>query len=421
MTAAVLTIGTEITRGEIVDTNAAWIASRLTAMGFQVVEKDTVDDDRARIVEALTRLARRAPVVIVTGGLGPTTDDLTAQAAAQAAGVDLVTDEGALEALRRRLAVMGRAVSPANARQADVPRGAEVLINPVGTAPAFRVTIGEAQCFFMPGVPTEVEHIFDELITPRIGPLASSNSYQIRLRTYGLPESLVGEKLEGLEAQNPGLTIGYRASFPEVEVKVLVRAEDGARAREAAERIAGEVRARLGGYHYGDEDDTFAAAVGRALRSRGYTVAVAESCTGGLVGTLLTAVAGSSDYLLLDAVTYSNAAKERVIGVPSEVLMAHGAVSPECAAAMAEGVRRVGGADLAVSITGIAGPGGGSSEKPVGLVYFGLATPAGTTTVEKRFLGDRTRIQRAAAFFALSLVRDACKGPLPSPSGPRCG
>lgn len=421
MTAAVLTIGTELTRGELVDSNATWLAAQLTALGFEVIEIDTVDDDRGRIVEALQRLAARARVVIVTGGLGPTTDDLTAECAAIVAGVDLVPDEASLEAMRRRFAAVGRPLTPSNAKQAHLPRGAEVLGNPVGTAPAFGVVLGQARCYFMPGVPAEMRHIFEDLVTPRIGPLAEADSYQIILRTYGLPESVVGDRLAGLEAQHPGLTIGYRASFPEVEVKVLVRAQDRGTARAAAEQVAAEVRTRLGDHVYGEDGDTFAAAVGRALRSRGYTLAVAESCTGGLIGALLTEVPGSSDYLLFDAVTYSNASKERVLGVPSEVLIGHGAVSAECAARMAEGVRHVAGADVAVACSGIAGPGGGTPHKPVGLVVFALATAEGTEVVEKRFQGDRARVQRAAAFFALSMVRDACKGPRPAPAAPRCG
>jgi nicotinamide-nucleotide amidase len=421
MSAAVLTIGTEITRGEIVDTNSAWLASRLTALGFEVLAIDTVDDDRERIVEALRRLHHGAKVVIVTGGLGPTTDDLTAACAAEALGVDLVRDEASLEAIQRKLAAAGRQLTPSNARMADVPRGAEVIGNPVGTAPAFGITLGGARFYFLPGVPREMTQIFDELLTPRIGPLASGNSYQIVLRTYGLPESLVGERLDGLEAANPGLRIGYRATFPEVEVKVRVLAGDPSAARSSAERIAQEVRTRLGDIVYGEDDDRFAAAVGSALRARGYTLAVAESCTGGLIGALLTEIPGSSDYLLLDAVTYSNKAKERVLGVPAEVLIGHGAVSPECVTSMADGVRRIAGADLAVAVSGIAGPAGGTSEKPVGLVMFALSTEGGTLVTEKRFTGDRLRVQRGAAFYALSLVRDACKGPHPVPAAPRCG
>jgi nicotinamide-nucleotide amidase len=421
MSAAVLTIGTEITRGEIVDTNSAWLCSRLTALGFEVLQHETVDDDRGRIVEVLREVSRRANVVIVTGGLGPTTDDLTAACAAEALGVDLVRDEPSLESIQRRLAAAGRSLTPSNARMADVPRGSEVLGNPVGTAPAFGIKLGSALCYFLPGVPREMTEIFDELVTPRIGPLASSNAYQIVLRTYGLPESLVGERLDGLEVANPGLRIGYRATFPETEVKVRVKAGDPSAARSAAERIAEEVRTRLGDIVYGEGDDRFAAAVGRALRARGYTLAVAESCTGGLIGALLTEIPGSSDYLLLDAVTYSNKAKEHVLGVPAEVLIGHGAVSPECVTSMAEGVRRIAEADIAVAVSGIAGPGGGTSEKPVGLVVFAVSTSAGTTTFEKRFPGDRLRVQRGAAFYALSLVRDACKGPLPVPAAPRCG
>ena len=243
--------------------------------------------------------------------------------------------------------------------------------------------------------------------------MAFPDTVQIVLRVYGLPEASVGEMLADLEPANAGLTLGYRLNYPEVEVKVRVRAKDMTVAREQVHRIAQIVRDRLGSAVYGEQDDTFALAVGRALRSRGYTVAVAESCTGGLVGALLTSVAGSSEYLLLDAVTYSNAAKERVLSVSKEVLLAHGAVSRECAEAMAKGAQNVASTDLAVSITGIAGPTGGSDEKPVGTVFFAVASPSGIKSIERRFDGDRSRIQRGAAFYALQLLRECCEGPLP--------
>ncbi len=421
MSAAILTIGTELTRGELVDTNATWLASSLTALGFTVGEIATVDDDREHIRDAIRRLAAAFPVLLVTGGLGPTTDDMTAESAAAAAGVLLTRDAGSIEAIRRRLATLGRALTASNEKQADVPLGAEVLGNPAGTAPAFKLRIGSCDAFFLPGVPREMRHIFEELIVPRIGPLASADSYQIVLRTYGLPESLLGERLDGLEAQYPTLTIGYRASYPEVEVKIFVRNGDRTSSHALAEVIANDVRARLGDHVYGEGDDTFAGAVGRGLRARGFTLAVAESCTGGLIGALLTSVAGSSDYLLVDAVTYSNSAKERLLGVPAETLIAHGAVSPECVRAMADGVRRMSSADVAIAVTGIAGPSGGSAEKPVGLVHFAIVSPTGVEVTQKVFPGDRQRVQRGAAYFALGLVRAVCAGPVSAGLVPGCG
>jgi nicotinamide-nucleotide amidase len=339
---------------------------------------------------------------------------------ASALGVSLVRDEAALEHIRRRFERLGRVMSDSNAKQADFPAGAGVLANPIGTAPGFEVTLGKARAFFMPGVPKEMQRMFDEQVVPRIRDVAPNDSHQIRFRTFGLPESVVGEKLAGIEEAFAGVTIGYRAHFPEIEVKVLARvpgpasrrpgdAQSVSEARELAERAAQEVRVRLGDVIYGGGDDTFAGVVGRELRTRGWTLAIAESCTGGLVGHMITKEPGASDYLLLDAVTYANSAKQAVLGVDAEVLRGHGAVSPECAGRMAEGARRVSGADIALAITGIAGPTGGSDAKPVGLVYLAVATASGTDVQERRFTGDRLWIQTLAAYVGLGMVRDACR------------
>ena len=421
MTCAVLSIGTELTRGELVNSNAAWLAAALTDLGFEVVEHDSVDDDRGRIIEALERLAKFAEVIVCTGGLGPTTDDLTTAAVAAALGVPVVRDEASLDHIRRRFERLGRPMSESNAKQADFPEGASVLANPIGTAPGFEVAFRKARAFFMPGVPTEMKRMFDEQVVPRIRDIAPNDSHQIRLRTFGLPESVVGEKLAGVEDDFPGVTIGYRAHFPEIEVKILARApgpasrRPGAPApadpqaivRDLAERAALEVRTRLGDIVYGEGEDTFAGVVGRTLRTRGWTLAIAESCTGGLVGHMITKEPGASDYLLLDAVTYANSAKQSVLGVDEDVLRGHGAVSPECACRMAEGARRVSGSDVALAITGIAGPAGGSDAKPVGLVYLAIATAKGTEVKERNFKGDRLWIQTLAAYVGLQMIRDA--------------
>jgi nicotinamide-nucleotide amidase len=412
MSCAVISIGTELTRGELVNTNASWLAAALTDLGFETFEHATVDDDKARIVATLERIAATAKVVVCTGGLGPTTDDLTTQAVARALGVPLQRDEVSLDHIRRRFEKIGRAMTESNAKQADFPEGATVLPNPIGTAPGFMVTIRGAQAFFMPGVPREMKRMFEEQVVPRIRDLAPNDSHQIRYRTFGLPESVVGEKLAGIESTFQGVTIGYRAHFPEIEVKVLAHAPDRGRAVDLAEKAAAEVETRLGDVIYGSGDDTFAGVVGRALRARGWTLAVAESCTGGLVGHLLTKEPGASDYLLLDAVTYANSAKQAVLGVDEDVLRGHGAVSAEVATRMAEGARRVSGADIALAITGIAGPTGGSEAKPVGLVYLAVASANGGVVVkEQRFPGERHWIQTLAAYAGLSMVRAACKGP----------
>ncbi len=408
MTAAVLTIGTELTRGELVNSNSAWLSSALSDLGFDVVEAVSVADNKERILAAFQRLTRTARVIVCTGGLGPTTDDLTASAIASALGVDLVCDQASLDAIRRRLSLAGRELSPSNAKQADVPDGAEVLPNPIGTAPGFAVEANGARAFFLPGVPKEMERLYRDCVLPRIHELSTTSAFQVRLKVFGLPESQVGGRLEGVEAANPDVVIGYRVHFPEVEVKILAHAETHLIARERAERAALEVRARLAPWVFGEGDDTFPAHVGRLLRSRGLTLAVAESCTGGLLGHLLTRDAGASDFFVADAVTYANSAKSKFLGLAEDVLRWHGAVSSEVAAAMAEGVKRTAQADLGIGITGIAGPGGATETKPIGLVYISVSGPTGTMVREHNFTGDRGDIQMRAAYMALQMVRTAC-------------
>ncbi len=415
MKAAVLSIGTELTRGELINSNAAWLSEQLTALGFEVTEQLTVDDDAPRIVEAVRGLAVRHQIVVSTGGLGPTTDDLTTEAVAQALGVGVVRDPATVERLEKLAAWYGRAMPPNNLKQADFPEGSEVLANEQGSAPGFAVALGTSRLFFMPGVPREMRHIFSERIVPRIAALAERNRHQIHFRTFGMTESALGQALEGVEAQFPGVVIGYRASYPEVELKVLAQGDTNRAAVQLAERAADEVKRRVGHVIYGDHEDSYAGAVGRSLRDRGLTMAIAESCTGGMLGAMLTSVPGSSEYLLFDAVVYSNAAKSRVLGVSEEILRAYGAVSEETAIAMVRGVLRSSDADLGVSVTGIAGPGGGSDEKPVGTVWVAVGR-RDAPVFARRFLfrGDRERIRTISAYTALRFVRELAHGREPA-------
>jgi nicotinamide-nucleotide amidase len=409
MKAAVLSIGTELTRGELINGNAAWLGDQLTDLGFEVVEHATVDDTRERIAATIKRLADSVRVVVATGGLGPTSDDKTSDAAALAAGVGLARDAGSLEKIRQKWRALDREMPSSNEKQADFPTGAQVLPNAVGTAPGFAMSLSESRLFFLPGVPNEMQHLFRESVAPAIAAMADRTSHQVHVRTFGLTESQVGERLSDIEAHNGGVTLGFRASFP--EIKIHSKAENGAEAQAMAKAVAETVRERLSDAAYGDRDDTFPGVVGRALRSRGLTLAIAESCTGGMVGTMVTSVPGSSDYLLLDAVTYSNASKSKILGVNPEVLRAHGAVSAETAAAMAEGALRISEADIAVSVTGIAGPGGGTEAKPVGTVWLALAKRGKpTVTKTRRLPGDRERIRTLAAYIALRMVKRAAEG-----------
>jgi len=404
--AVILSIGTELTRGELVNTNAAWLGEALTALGFEVTEVLTVDDHKGRIIETLERLGRATDVIVCTGGLGPTTDDLTTEAVATALGKRLVRDSASLDAIRRRFERFQRTMTPSNEKQADFPEGAEILPNPNGTAPGFSIRLSRALAFFMPGVPREMRPMFEDEVVPRIRSLSPNDHYQVRLSTFGLPESAVGEKLAGLEAALPGLTIGYRAHFPEIEVKLHVRAAAQSAARDLVERAVTEVRARLGDVIFGEGGESLPVVFSRELRRAGKTISLAESCTGGLVASLLTREPGASEFLKAGVVAYANAAKTKLLGVSEEVIRGHGAVSSEVAAAMAEGVRYVAETDIGVGITGIAGPTGGSEEKPVGTVFLAVASAGGTVVKRRVLFGDRVMIQTLAAYAAMSLVRE---------------
>jgi nicotinamide-nucleotide amidase len=414
MLAAVLNIGTELSRGELVNGNAAWLSDRLTALGIEVIEHAVVPDDSERIGATLARFGREVKLVVCTGGLGPTSDDLTAQAVAALLAVPLDRHAPTLERIRERYRRIARAMPAPNTKQADLPRGARVLDNDEGTAPGFALQIGGARCFFFPGVPREMRHLFDRYLAPELASELRPTSHQVHVRTFGLRESEVAERLADIDLAGPkhrdGITIGYRAHFPDIEVKVLARTGEEASARVLAEEVAGQVRERLAPYAYGGRDDSYAAYVGRLLKARGLKLAIAESCTGGLIGKLLTDVPGSSEYMLLDIVAYANAAKRDLLGVPADVLELDGAVSSETAAAMAAGALAKAGADLAVATTGIAGPDGGSADKPVGTVWFGVVRRGEKAQAERRVLqGDRDRIRTLAAYVALELIARAAE------------
>ncbi|HET6339687.1 MAG TPA: competence/damage-inducible protein A [Polyangiales bacterium] len=426
MSAAVVAIGTELTRGELVNGNARWLSERLTELGFSVTSHVTVADDAERIRGTLLHLGQETKVIVCTGGLGPTSDDLTTQAVADALGVTLERDADSFSKIEARFRARNRVMSPSNAKQADFPQGAQILSNSVGTAPGFAVTIGNARAFFMPGVPREMQAIFDEQIAKQIAPLAERNSYQVHVRSYGLYESAVAQRLSDLDLggalHDERVTIGYRVTFPEVEVKVLAESKPGeigeaaASARALAEQVAGQVRERLGEYAFGGKEETYPRYVAGLLKRAGIKVALAESCTGGLVAKLLTDLAGSSEYVIGGAVSYANTAKTVLLGVSEALLREQGAVSEPVAGAMAEGILKSLGADLAVGITGIAGPTGGTPTKPVGTVCFGLARKNGATlTSTELFPGEREGIRTLAAYHALRLFATATKEILDGP------
>lgn len=403
MTVALLSIGDELLRGEIANSNAQWLADQLTLLGLRVVTIETVGDDHARLVATLRRLLDDHPIVIATGGLGPTSDDLTAAAVAEVLGVPLERSQEALDAITRRLAERGATLRPGHEKQAELPRGAEMLANSAGSAPGFAVRNGTS-LFVLPGVPVEMRTVFEEQVLPRLQPAATHDSYATVIHTFGVGESFIAERLDGLAAEHPGVDLGFRAHDGEVDVRVSARAPDPGEARTRVEEVTAAIRARLGDCIYGEGDQTLSQLAGRSVRAKGWRLAVAESCTGGLIAQQLTS-APASDYFVGGAVTYANTAKTQLLGVSEDTLRGHGAVSAEVAAEMAEGARRAFGADVALSVTGIAGPTGATPDKPVGLVHWAVAHPGGTVVEHRVFPGDRVQIQQQAAAAALDLLR----------------
>lgn len=399
-TAAVLSIGDELIAGDSVDTNAPWLSSRLFDLGWRVIERRTAADDAVTIASAITDLAARADVLISTGGLGPTLDDLTRAAMARAIEEELVEDDGAARTIRAWFARSGRELPEVNLVQALRPASAACLENPNGTAPGLRGAIGATRVYALPGPPREMQPMFESLVAPE---LAGGDAWTTRaLHTFGIGESDVAQRLGDLLARDERVVAGTTASEGVVSVRLRAPAT---RARElaTAER---RVRDALGVYVFGEGDDTLASATLGMLRARDETLALAESCTGGLLGSMITSVAGSSDVFAGGWVSYSNRFKRDHLGVDESTLSTHGAVSSETAYAMARGALARSGADHALSITGVAGPDGGTPGKPVGTVWIGYAKGGGDVETRLfRFPGERETVRRRSAMAALGMLR----------------
>jgi nicotinamide-nucleotide amidase len=411
MKAEILTIGDELLRGEIIDSNKSFLSDRLLSLDVETHFHASVRDDPADMTDAFRRAVARADVVLVSGGLGPTRDDLTSQVLAESFGRKLVRDPEALEGIRAFFRAVGREMTENNAKQADFPERSEVLPNPIGTAPGFSIEERGTLFFCMPGVPREMHKMMDEQVLPRITRRAG-DSQVVRarlLRTFGTGESMLDDQLKDVAASGD-VSLGFRTSFPDNYLRPVARGATVEEAEAKLERVCEQIRERLGAIVYGEGDDTLPMVVGRLLREHGVTLALAESCTGGLVAEQITEVPGSSAYFLGGVVAYSNEAKARFLGVPQALLDEHGAVSEPVVRAMAEGVRERFGADLGVATTGISGPDGGTAEKPVGLVHIALARAEGTHAEHFVFPLDRHRHRRLTAQAALDWVRRAVLG-----------
>ena len=404
LNAEILSTGDEVLLGDITDTNSSFLCGKLKELGIRTRRITAVGDEEAEIAETLKAIAGRADLCLVTGGLGPTRDDLTASAAARAAGVTLEMRHDALDFMKVYFKRRGFELTPENEKQALLPVTAAILENDCGTAPGFSMEMDGCTFYFMPGVPSEMKAMVAAHVVPALkARLGLERDIPIeRLTVFGLGESKVGALLEGFESEFSGIRLGFRADFPVIEVK-LVQSQGDASDMAAAKAWAVE---RLENKVVSLEGRSLAAEVGHLLSQRGETLAVAESCTGGLIANWLTNVSGSSDYFLLSAVTYANEAKEGVLGVKHQTLLDNGAVHETTALEMAQGTRKQGGSDWGISTTGIAGPTGGTPDKPVGTVCIGLSGPGMDRA--KRYVfrfEDRYRHKLIFAATALEVLR----------------
>jgi nicotinamide-nucleotide amidase len=406
LTAEIIAIGSELLAPDRSDTNSLWLTEKLNSIGIEVKLKTIVGDDDARLGEAIKDAVRRSRVVITTGGLGPTEDDITRKVAARALGRRLLLDEKVLDWIKARFESFGRKMPERNSRQAMVIDGSEVLDNPNGTAPGLFLEHAGTSIALLPGPPREMRPMFESFVLPRLAE-KSGNLRVVRrvLRVTGMGESALDELIAPvyLQYENPQTSILFNQT--EIEIQLTANGRTDQEAAALLDRVSEQLEERLGHSIFSFAGETMEEVVGLKLTVGRYSLAVAESCTGGLIAQRLTALAGASQYFVEGVVAYSNDAKTRTLGVEPMLLLEHGAVSAPVAEAMAEGVRSRARTDFGLSVTGIAGPDGGSEEKPVGLVYIALADDAHTEHRKLKLPGDRHLIRWRASQAALDLLR----------------
>ncbi|MGZ4031080.1 MAG: competence/damage-inducible protein A [Tumebacillaceae bacterium] len=405
MNAEILAVGTELLMGQIANTNAQFLSQRLAEIGISVYHHSVVGDNRARAIKTLSIAKERgADVIILTGGLGPTEDDLTRDVVATLLGRKQNLSNEIVEHIRSFFTYRGREMPENNLQQAMVIEGATVLDNPRGTAPGQYVEADGVHYFLLPGPPTELKGMYQEQVLPILRNLQGAKQQVIAsriLRVYGLGESTMEMQIKDIIQQQSNPTVAPYASEGEAVLRLTAAAATEAEAMRLIAPVEQAIRERLDAYIYGIDEETLPVTAGKLLREKGQTLVTAESCTGGMIGAALTDLPGSSDFFWGGFVTYHNNVKQNTLGVTEQVLREHGAVSSECAKQMAEGARAKAGTDWAISVTGIAGPGGATDTKPVGLVYIGVAGPSGTTVQEHRMKGDRHQIRLRAVKTAL--------------------
>lgn len=408
MRISTLSIGDELICGQLTDTNAGTIAAALLLEGLRVQRHLTVGDNEPDIMDALNDLGRISDMLIVTGGLGPTVDDLTSRAAARATGRRLIINEEAKAHVRLLSGKLDSLiVCPLSDKQAMIPTKSSLIPNPNGTACGFQLMHNGCFMFFMPGVPSEMIVMLRETVMPFILERVPHKRI-IRvacLNVFGPCEAEVDELLQGVAKPEQGLAMGICVTFPWMQITLRAEADSDAGAAELLAPAVNVVRKRLKDYVFSAGERTIDEVVAELIRDRGLTLALAESCTGGLIAKRITDIPGSSGYFLEGVVTYGNTAKMRLLGVSPDLLDKNGAVSSECASAMAKGVRSAAGSDLGLAVTGVAGPEGGTVEKPVGTVFISLAAPDGCWTKHFQFHGSRDEVRVMTAWTALDWLR----------------
>ncbi|MCQ9206381.1 MAG: competence/damage-inducible protein A [Omnitrophica bacterium] len=409
MRAEIISIGTEILQGEIVDTNTAYLSRKLALLGIELDRHTTVGDNPARLVSALEEALSRSDIVLTTGGLGPTVDDITLYAIGSVTSKPLVVNNDIAKLVTRYFKNRGLVKMPQEAlRQAQIPRGARWFKNNVGIAPAILVYYGRKPVIALPGPPRELIPIFEEKIIPYLREKSIAGKQTIKTKTIkvtGLLEAEVNRIVKDLFSAGTGTALGIYARLGEVDLKITSKAGNEKAHHSQIRKIEREIRRRLTNHVYGADSDTLEQALGTLLRKKKKTLAVAESCTGGLIANRITNVSGSSAYFKMGAVCYSNEAKACLLGVSREKIKKHGAVSKEIAYDMAKGVKSLSKAHIGAAVTGIAGPAGGTKKKPVGLVYIAIAGNKITMVKKYRFAGSREDIKQLASTATLNLIR----------------
>ena len=405
MIAEILSVGTELLMGQIANTDAQYISRRLSELGIALYRHTTVGDNPARVKEALREALSRSDIVITTGGLGPTEDDLTKEMVAEYFGLEMALDAPSLKAIEDFMNRVGHPMAENNRKQAYFPVGALILPNACGTAPGCVVEADGKAVAVLPGPPHELKDMFEKQLAPYLARRSGAHIESRFLRVFGIGESSLENRLRDLfHSDNP--TLALYCGPGEVQARISALAPDSAAALALIAPVEAEIRRRLGDHVYGEGvDNSIERTAYELLKARGETVSFAESCTGGLLAARLVGVPGASNVLEESHVTYSDAAKQRVLGVKPGTLAAHTAVSAECAREMAEGARRISGADWAVSTTGYAGPDGGADGTPVGTVFFAVAGPSGTRVEACHFRGKREFIRTLAASWGFNLLR----------------